>query len=242
MAVVAIVQARMGSRRFPGKMAETLGPWPLVEWVLARTARADSVDTVVLATSDKAQDDVLRAIAARLGIAVYRGDEQDVLGRSAAAAQLHDAETVVRICGDRPLVDPVLVDLAVTDFAGGGADLSFNHISEGPQRWPRGFGAEVLSASLLYDMAARVEDPYHREHVTSFAWHNRPRYHIRPVPCPPALDPGFEDLRFDVDTPEDLDLLRRILPEPDLAVTAQAVLDNWRRQIPAGGPGSARTA
>jgi len=223
-------------------MVEMLGPWPLVEWVLARTAKARSVDTVVLATSDKAQDDVLCGVAARLGVAVFRGDEQDVLGRCAGAAQQSDAKTVVRICGDRPLVDPSLVDLAVADFAGGGADLSFNHISEGLQRWPRGFGAEVLSASLLYDMAARVEDPYHREHVTSYAWIDRSRYHIRPVPCPPTLDPGFEGLRLDVDTPEDLDLLRHILPEPDLAVTAEAVLDNWRRRVPVGSPGSARTA
>lgn len=242
MAVVAIIQARMGSSRFPGKMAATLGPWPLVEWVLARAAKARSVDTVVLATSDKPQDDVLCGIAARLDIAVYRGDEQDVLGRYTAAAQLWDAETVVRICGDRPLVDPALVDLAIADFADGGADLSFNHISDGLQRWPRGFGAEVLSASLLYDIAARVDDPYHREHVTSFAWNDRTRYLIRPVPCPPSLDPGFAGLRLDVDTPEDLALLQRILPEPDLAVTAETVLDNWQRREPAGTPGSAQTA
>lgn len=219
----------MGSSRFPGKMTAKLGPWPLVEWVLSRTARAEKLDKVVLATSDLPRDDVLCDVADRLKVEVFRGDEDDVLGRYAAAAHAASATTVVRICGDRPLVDPAMVDLAVAEFAAGGADLTFNHIADGNENWPRGFGAEILSASLLHEMAERVDDPYHREHVTSFLWNDRVRYRIRPARCPAAMDPGFAGLRLDVDEVADLELLQRILPAPDIAVSAQAVIAAWRQ-------------
>lgn len=240
MTTVAIIQARMGSSRFPGKMVAPLGDWALVEWVLARSARSQRVDSVVLATTRETRDDVLCDIALRLGMPVFRGDEQNVLGRYSACARAHRASTVVRICGDRPLIDPALVDAAIADFAAGGADLIFNHISEGAQNWPRGFGAEVLSAALLHDMAEKVDDPYHREHVTSFVWHNRDRYNVRPVVCPGPLDSGFPDLRLDVDTPEDLDLLRTLLPSPDLSVTAETVVENWRHWSAVNDQASAR--
>jgi len=222
----------MGSSRFPGKMTARLGSWPLIEWVLARSMRARRLDAVVLATSGEGRDDVLCDIASRIGVPVFRGDEADVLGRYAGAARAYRATTVVRICGDRPLVDPAVVDLAVAEFARGGADLAFNHISEAADRWPRGFGAEVLSAALLFDMAASVDDPFHREHVTSFVWRDRIRYRIRPVPCPVALDTGIADRRFDVDTPGDLDLLRRVLPNPDITVTAEEFIARWRTTMP----------
>ena len=219
----------MGSTRFPGKMSAKLGPWPLIEWVLARTARARSLDKVILATSDQPRDDVLCAVADRLKVEVFRGDEEDVLGRYAGAACAANATTVVRICGDRPLVDPAVVDLAVAEFFAGETDLTFNHISEGNENWPRGFGAEVLSASLLLEMADGVDDSYHREHVTSFLWNDRARYRIRPAPCPADIDPGFADLRLDVDERADLELLQRILPAPDLDVSTPAVIAAWRQ-------------
>lgn len=219
----------MGSSRFPGKMTAKLGPWPLVEWVLSRTARAQSLDKVILATSDLPRDDVLCDVADRLKVEVFRGDEEDVLGRFAAAAHAGDATTVVRICGDRPLVDPALVDQAVVEYLAGGADLTFNHIPDGPENWPRGFGAEVLSASLLHQMAESVDDPYHREHVTSFLWRDRGSYQIRPAPCPADIDPGFAGLRLDVDEDADLALLQQILPAPDITVSTPAVIAAWRR-------------
>lgn len=218
----------MGSNRFPGKMMEPLGAWPVIEWVLARSLQAQRADAVVLATSDKHGDDVLCDVATRLGVDVFRGDEADVLGRYAAAAKQSDASVVVRVCGDRPLVDPVLIDAAIDDFASGGADLTFNHTSDGAENWPKGFGAEVLSADLLYKMSDRVESPYHREHVTSFVWHDRDTYRVRPVSCPPEIDPGIADLKLDVDEPEDLERLRRLLPDASLSVGTPEVIRAWR--------------
>ena len=225
---IAIVQARMGSMRFPGKMMATLNGHPVIEWVLARTRRAQLVDEVVLATTCSPEDDVLAEVAERLGIAVHRGSECDVLGRYAEASRLTKAEVVVRICGDRPLVDPAVVDLAVATYEKSGPDLAFNHISDGTERWPRGFGAEVLSAKLLHWLAENAHAPDDREHVTYYLWQRRDRYRLAPALCPEALDPGVPDLKLDLDTPEDLTRLRRLCRGNDMCVSATAVMKRWK--------------
>ena len=225
---IAIVQARMGSVRFPEKMMATLNGHPVIEWVLARTRRAQLVDEVVLATTRRSEDDVLAEVAERLGIAVHRGSERDVLGRYAEASRLTKAEVVVRICGDRPLVDPAVVDLAVATYEKSGPDLAFNHISDGTERWPRGFGAEVLSAELLHWLADNAHAPEDREHVTYYLWQRRDRYRLAPALCPEALDPGVPDLKLDLDTPEDLTRLARLARDCGLEVTAADIVNRWR--------------
>ena len=120
---VAIVQARMGSARFPGKILANLGGYPLLEWVLRRVSRASLLDETVLATSTKPQDDALAAVAKTIGIRTFRGDESDVLGRFVMTANMSDAEQVVRICADNPFVDPDNYDFRLNDLPGGGALL-----------------------------------------------------------------------------------------------------------------------
>jgi spore coat polysaccharide biosynthesis protein SpsF len=225
---VAIVQARMGSRRYPGKMMEALEGVPLIEWVLRRTRRATLLDGVVLATTTHERDNLLVDIAKQLGIDVCRGAEEDVLDRYARAAEMSKAETVVRICADRPLVDPDVVDMAILTFRDHKPDLAFNHISEGMDRWPRGFGAEVLSADMLAWMDQHATDREHREHVTLYAWNHRDRFRILAAPCPPALDPGMPDVKLDVDTPADLQLLRKLCSGEGSEVSAERIIARWR--------------
>lgn len=226
---VAIVQARMGSQRFPGKMMADLAGRPLIDWVLRRSARAGKIDEVVLATTDLAQDDVLEEAALEAGVPVYRGSSADVLGRYAAAARRHAAEVVVRICADRPLVDAEILDLAVQTFRDLSPDLAFNHISDNGVNWPRGFGAEVLSAEQLYWLADNTTEQQHREHVTLYLWQHRPEYRIVPAPCPPELDPGEPDVLFDVDRPEDLDKLRALCAGLDHSARAADIISRWRQ-------------
>jgi spore coat polysaccharide biosynthesis protein SpsF len=230
---VAIVQARMNSHRFPGKMMQDLEGAPVMEWVLHRTARARLLDGVVLATTEQAADDPLVEVGQRLGVGIFRGDENDVLGRFARAAEISKAETVVRICADRPLVDPGIIDLAIRTFDDVKPDLAFNHISEGSERWPRGFGAEVLSAELLASMDHNAKAPDDREHVTIYAWKHRDQYRIAPAKCPPELDPGMPDLKLDLDTPEDLQRLRKLCAGASIDVPAARVVALWREAMAA---------
>ena len=223
----------MNSQRFPGKMMQPLEGAPVIDWVLHRTAKASLLDDMVLATTPDALDDPLVTAAERLGVKVFRGSEADVLGRYARSAELSKAETVVRICADRPLVDPAVVDLAIRTFHERKPDLAFNHISDGDARWPRGFGAEVLSAELLAWMDRNAKAPDEREHVTFYAWQHRDKYRISPVDCPAALDPGLPDLKLDLDTPSDLERLRILCDGETIDVPAERIVARWRELRPA---------
>lgn len=202
---VAIIQARMGSSRFPGKMLARLGGVPLLEWVVRRLLRATTLAQVVLATSDGAADDALAELATCLGIVVFRGSEADVLGRFVGAARLARADHVVRICADNPFIDPGEVDRLVSYFVENPCDYACNHQDRLGSGYADGFGAEILSAALLEKMAAVATDSRHREHATLYLWDHMQEYHLNAVPSPQEL--VFPELRFDVDAPADLDNL-----------------------------------
>jgi spore coat polysaccharide biosynthesis protein SpsF len=225
--VVSIIQARMGSSRFPKKMMSLLNGEPLIDWVIKRSMSASLVDQTILATSNLRQDDILSDRAKYLGCSVFRGDELDVLSRYSQAARLFNAEIVVRICGDRPLVDPILIDSAIKHYLSSEIDLSYNHISGQSQNWPRGFGVEVLSNSLLQDLNMTVIDEYEREHVTLNLW-NKKTHLISADFCPPEIDPGFIDLKLDVDTIEDLQRLIAISAGLDINSSALKFVQSWQ--------------
>jgi len=163
---VALVQARMGSTRFPGKMLAQLGGHPLLEWVLLRMRRARMIDEVVLATTTLGRDDELVALAQKLGIEVFLGSENDVLGRLSAAAVQCGADIVVRVCADNPFIDPDEIDRLVAHFKSNACDYACNNQDRLGNRYADGFGAEILSNFLLQQIAQTATDARHREHVT----------------------------------------------------------------------------
>lgn len=199
---VALVQARMGSSRFPGKMLAKLGERPILEWVLQRVRRATMIDSVVLATTKSSQDDELVAFVHGLGIEVFRGSEGDVLGRFAAAASHYGAETVVRVCADNPFIDPDELDRLVSHFKMSPCDYSFNHQSRLGSGHADGFGGEILSNGLLQKIAHDAIDVRHREHATLYIWENLGEFHVSAVPAKNHLE--NPEMRFDVDSPDDL--------------------------------------
>lgn len=207
--VVALIQARMGSSRFPGKMLAELGGIPVIEWVLRRASRARLLDDVVLATTDLSRDDVLAAVAKRVGLGVFRGSETDVLGRFAAASKEFRAEAIVRVCADNPFIDPAEIDRLIEHFHGHGGDYACNHQQRLGNRYADGFGAEIISARALRGLDETASDPRDREHVTRAVWLNEVRYGVSAVPAPPSL--AFPELRFDVDVPADLEYLRSLV-------------------------------
>ncbi len=219
---VAIIQARMGSRRFPGKMLARLGGIALLEWVVRRLLRATTLAQVVLATSDRDSDYALAELATRLGIAVFRGSEADVLGRFVGAASMARADNVVRICADNPFIDPAEVDRLVRYFAENPCDYACNHQDRLGSKYADGFGAEILSAALLGKIAANALEPRHREHATLYLWDHASEYTLTAVAAPAEL--AFPKLRFDVDTPDDLGNMEALVragmaidtPAPDI--------------------------
>jgi glutamate-1-semialdehyde 2,1-aminomutase len=200
--VIAIVQARMGSTRLPGKVMRPLGGAPMIERLLERLARARSLDGIWLATSDARADDALAAHVAALGYPVFRGSEADVLSRFHGAATQAGATAVLRVTGDCPLVDPGLVDAVVGDFLSGGADYVSN---VAPPSYPDGLDLEVFSAEALATAMADARAPAEREHVTPYLRESG-RFRTRNI----AHAEDLSGLRWTVDEPGDFAVVERV--------------------------------
>jgi spore coat polysaccharide biosynthesis protein SpsF len=213
---VVIVQARMGSSRRPGKVLADVAGRPMLDLVLDR-ALAVSAQAVVVATTTEPGDDAIAAhVAARGdGVRCVRGSETDVLGRYALAAETSGAEIVVRITADCPLTDPAVIDRMLAKRAAEGLDYSgvWTAAPYDParRRFPHGLDAEGLTAAALHAAAREATTAYDREHVTPFLKARPERF------AQAFLEPGPEegdlgDERWTVDHPEDLELVRAIVP------------------------------
>ncbi len=199
--IVAIVQARLGSSRLPLKSLLSLRDLPVIDWVTQRLARSRLLDQVIVAVPDTPLDEVLLQHLRRRGVACIAGSENDVLDRFCAAAKTAQADYVVRVCADNPLIWGEAVDRLIERYAEGGCDYAYNHIPRG-NRWPDGLGAEMLSTGLLADIALKAGAPSQREHCLNYIWDNAADFSIR------TFDPeeGWlcrPDLKLDMDSPED---------------------------------------
>jgi len=192
---IAIVQARMGSTRLPGKVLEPLAGKPMVLRVLERAAVVEGVDGVVAALPDLPEDDGLAEVVAREGFAVVRGSADDVLSRYVAAADAVAAQTIVRLTADCPLLSPRVSAHVVASYPG------FDYASNTIRRtYPRGLDTEVFSSAALRLAADEATEQSEREHVTPFVWKRPDRFRLRQV----IDETDRSDLRWTVDTAEDL--------------------------------------
>jgi len=205
----------MTSTRLPGKVLADLAGQPLLGHMLARVRRASLLDATWVATTTNASDDVVAAFCAALDVPVFRGDETDVLGRFAGAAQAARADVVVRLTADCPMMDPALVDAALRRLAEGGFDYLSNAVE---RSYPDGLDIEVFTRAALDRADREATLPFHREHVTPYLrtgmYDDIPTGHFRIGRVQAPAD--FSHLRWTVDTPADLDRVREIvaaLPE-----------------------------
>ena len=241
MKTVAIIQARMGSSRLPGKVLLDIGGRPMLQWVVERTRRAKTVDEVVVATTLDPSDDPVFEFCKRKDYRVGRGSVHDVLDRYYQTARHFQADVVVRITADCPLIDPDLIDEAVkllipqTNTLSLRARLSaprFDFVANRlPPPWgrtyPIGLDTEVLTFDALTQAWKRGIAKHQREHVTPYLYEGTPvdqlKYKIPGSPFSSAMtpegnhialmhhEPDYGRLRWTVDTPADLELVRAII-------------------------------
>jgi spore coat polysaccharide biosynthesis protein SpsF (cytidylyltransferase family) len=220
----AIIQARTGSTRLPGKVLAPIAGRTMLLRVVDRTARARTIDRVVVATSTDRADDRVAALCADEGVPCFRGSETDVLGRYAGAARRFGSDAIVRITADCPLLDPEVVDRVVGEFQQGGRDYVANI---NPPTFPDGLDVEAMSAKALFEADAEARLASEREHVTLFIRNRPERFRIGNV----VHGTDLSALRWTVDAPGDLEFVRAVyerLGEGPFGL--DAVLDLLRRE------------
>ncbi len=205
--VVAIVQARTGSSRLPGKVLKELAGEPVVVWVLRRAAKIESVSEVVLATTTDETDDALVKLGEERGYRVVRGHPIDVLDRFHQVVQETGAEVVVRLTGDCPLLDPEVSERTVQAFLGAEPPLDFvaNRLLD-HRTYPIGLDTEVCSREALERAWRKAEAPHQREHVMPYLYENPDVFRVHLVDA----DGDWGRLRWTVDTAEDLEFVRAV--------------------------------
>jgi spore coat polysaccharide biosynthesis protein SpsF len=219
MKTVAIIQARMGSTRLPGKVAMDVGGKTMLARVVERVRETPGVNEVVVAIPDTAADDPIVEICRALDVQSQRGSEHDVLDRYLSAARDSGADAVVRVTSDCPLLDPQVSGSVVRRFQTARPDYASNTLV---RTFPRGLDTEILPMEIL-ELAAReaVDDP-DREHVTLFVWRQPARFRLLSV----EVEGDHSHHRWTVDSPEDLELIRRIYGKlGDAGFGYQEVLD-----------------
>lgn len=215
--IIALVQARMGSTRLPGKVLMPIMGKPMIWYVVERLKRVAHVDKVVIATSEKNSNDVIRDLCKQYDIDCFSGSENDVLDRFYKAAKEYQADIVIRITADCPLLDPSLIGDMLEEFirtqrydyfsvaCGAGASTEkFNG-----HRYPDGLDAEIFKFSILQSAWEEATLPLEREHVTPFIWQNPERFKLGNKQS--TID--YSMMRWTVDNREDFEVVESIYNE-----------------------------
>ena len=210
--VVAIVQARMGSTRLPGKVLAEIGGVPMLAQVVERARRCREVHEVWVATTAEADDDAIERLCRQRGYPVYRGSTQDVLDRFVQTARLAKADVIVRLTADCPLLDPALVDLTVRTFLDSAppADLVVNRLP-GARTYPIGLDTEVVARAALEQAWREATEPHQREHVLPYLYDPPGRFRVLRLDA----EKDYGALRWTVDTPQDLEFVRQVVSRLD---------------------------
>lgn len=200
---VAIVQARMGSTRLPGKVMRKIMGRTVLEHVIRRVRGSQLVDEIVVATTESSSDNVIVEEAQRCGVLTFRGSEDDVLSRYYFSAKEVSAETVVRITSDCPLIDPFIMDQVVALFFRENADFASN--TRKP-RCPLGLDTEVFTFDSLEKAHFHAKEARQREHVTPYIFGNPQVFKV--VQLENSRDYSF--YRWTLDTADDFKLIEKV--------------------------------
>ena len=242
--VAAIIQARMGSTRFPGKSVRLLNGLSILEHIIIRLQQVPEIDQVQLATTEAETEAPLIEIAKKHKIAVFQGSEEDVLKRFIQAGKEIEAQHIVRICGDNPLTDIPLLRSLITAHLESHADYT---ISADPI--PLGTGCEVVCLETLKKIEAQVSELKYREHVTTWFHDHNDKFTVTRIKAPSYL--RNRNFRLTVDTPQDFALMEKIFSElnphstidlenvitflethPEaVSLNSEIVQKNWRTKI-----------
>lgn len=208
MKTVAIIQARMGSTRFAGKVLTNLLGTPLLQWLIDRVKAAPSVETIIIATGEDPENEAITDYVAALGdpeVCAFVGSEDDVLGRFYFAAKGFDADIIVRLTADDPMKDPQIIEEALAKLLeDNGYDYCSNTVDT---TFPEGLDVEVFTFEALERAFKSAKLPSEREHVTPFIWKQPDKFNSRQF----HFDHDLSHWRWTIDTSRDFEVMTKIL-------------------------------
>ncbi|WP_048601371.1 cytidylyltransferase domain-containing protein [Rubeoparvulum massiliense] len=203
--VIAIIQARMGSTRLPGKVMMKIDGKTILHHVIERVKQAYGFDQIVIATTTFTQDDVIAKAAIEYGVEIYRGSEENVLSRYYEAATKYHADVIVRITSDCPLIDPLIIDQLVQFYKSHDYEMVTNAgIDLSKRTYPRGLDTEVFSYQALKEAYLNGHAPYHREHVTPYIYEKSDKIYYY------QDEKNNSQYRWTLDTEEDFRLIQAV--------------------------------
>jgi spore coat polysaccharide biosynthesis protein SpsF len=208
MKIVAIVQARMGSSRLPGKALKDIHGRTMLARVVRRAGRSALIDKLVVATTEKKADDAIVSECDSLGISCFRGSEDNVLDRYYQAARAFSADSIVRITSDCPLIDPEIIDCVVQAFLDNGPDYASNTIE---CTYPRGLDVEAFTFDALKKAWCDASADFQHAHVTPYIYQHPEQFKILSI----SGEENWSNYRWTVDTREDLMLVRAVYEKID---------------------------
>lgn len=207
---IAIIQARMGSTRLPGKVLMIVEGKPLLEFQLDRIKLAKKIDKIVVATSELEADDVIEKFCISYGVDCFRGAENDVLERYYKTAKKYKAHLIIRLTADCPFSDPLVIDKLVELHVEALADYSSNTVPPDKSSWPDGSDVEVFNIEALEKAYQNSVDESEREHVTFYFWKNQ-KNEFKLIQMKNIEN--WSKFRFTVDYEEDLEVVKILMIE-----------------------------
>lgn len=217
MKTVLIIQARLQSSRLPGKVLLPLRDRPMLEWVIERASRSRCIDSCMVATTEAPADDPIETWCKDKNVPVYRGSQFDVLDRYYQAALSAQADVIIRVTADCPLIDAALIDELFAFYRKEDADFAANRL---PPPWhrtyPIGLDAEIVSMPMLKKAWETASEKYEREHVMPWFYDTPGRCKVSILDNP--VDYGRH--RWTVDTPEDYAMMQALFEKLDDPETA----------------------
>lgn len=206
--VVASIEARMTSTRLPGKSMKKIVGKPMLELLLERVKRTRRIDEVVVATTSNSTDDIIEELTKQMSVRCFRGSEIDVLGRVLKAAKSTDADVILELWGDSPLIDHRILDELIEYYFKNDFDCIGTTLPNFKKTYPLGLSALIFSRKILEEVDNTTQNPVDRENVSNYIYEHPEKYKIAALPCPPELN--FPNLRFTVDEQSDFDVVKAV--------------------------------
>lgn len=215
--VAVIIEARMSSTRLPGKVLKEIGGKPVLEILTERLARAEFIDEIVVATTINDSDDAIENLCNRLNVKVFRGSEEDVLGRVTGAAEFVNADIIVEITGDCPLMDPKVIDKLINVYLENYPLYDYvtniGYVNNEAREIPIGMDVRVFTYKDLKYISEITEDPEDREHVSLYFFRTgKDKYKLYNVKTPDKWKRNY-NIRLTLDTKEDFEVIKIIYEE-----------------------------